>query len=313
MACGRVLVDAVRVVMKTSHPIGRTFAARWRGGALALIRPGAEMALLAGVAIGCAQIGWRIVSPELPDLSVSDVASEPVTEVATSSLRSPFAPMHFADASAANFQVDLSGVRVVGVRVAPRAEDSGAVIVLGAGAQRSFLVGHEIIDGVRLESVEAAHIVVSMGEDERIIPLERARPAAPSLALALMGLPQPEFDGAPATSMASAAPAWSGEGGAETVSLPLGREQDIASWLLATSAQIETRNGAPYAWRAAASAPRQVITAGVEVGDLILSVNGAGPNTGQSELVSAASASPLTLEIERKSGQRIRLQVTRGL
>ena len=307
-----VIGEAVRAVMKTSHPSGRSIVARWRGGALALIRPGAEMALLAGVAIGCAQIGWRVVSPELPDLSVTDISSDVAIESAALDTRSPFAPLHFAEAAGASVHADLSGIRVVGLRVAPRAQDSGAVLVLGDGAQRSFLVGYEIVDGVRLEAIESGHIVVSLGEDEQIIPLERATPSAPSLALALLGRPQPEFEPA-ATMVASAAPVWTGDGQAEAVSLPLAQQQDIAGWLLTTSGQVESRNGQPYGWRAAGAAPQQVRDAGVQAGDLIVSLNGIGPNSGQSRLISAATAGPITLEVERKTGQRVRLQVSRGL
>lgn len=311
MLRGRVIGEAVRAVMKTSHPGGRSIAARWRGGALALIRPGAEMALLAGVAIGCAQIGWRIVSPELPDLSVADVSPDLAVESAAADTRSPFAPLQFTEAASASVHADIGGIRVVGLRVAPRAEDSGAVLVLGDGAQRSFLVGYEIVEGVRLAAIESGHIVVSLGDDEQIIPLERAAPKGPSLALALLGRPQPAFE--PSTSMvASAAPVWTGDGQAETVSLPLAQQQDIAGWLLATSGQVESRDGQPYAWRAAGAAPQQVADAGVQAGDLIVSVNGVGPASGQSRLISAATAGPITLEVERKTGQRVRLQVSRG-
>lgn len=313
MLCRRVIGEPVRAVMKTSHPVGRSIVARWRGGALALIRPGAEMALLAGVAIGCAQIGWRIVSPELPDLSVADVSTDVAVESAAVDVRSPFAQLHFAEAAGTGIHADLSGIRVVGLRVAPRAEDSGAILVLGDGAQRSFLVGYEIVDGVRLEAIETGHIIVSLGEDEQIIPLERAAPSGPSLALALLGRPQPEFE--PATTMvASDAPAvLPGDGQAEAVSLSLAQQQDVAGWLVATSAQVESRNGQPYGWRPAGGLPQQVSDAGIQAGDLIISVNGVGPNTGQSRLISAATAGPITLEVERKTGQRIRLQVSRGL
>lgn len=269
------------------------------------------MALLAGVAIGCAQIGWRIVSPELPDLSVADVSPDLAVESAAADTRSPFAPLQFAEAANANVHADLGGIRVVGLRVAPRAEDSGAVLVLGDGAQRSFLVGYEIVDGVRLAAIESGHIVVSLGDDEQIIPLERAAPTGPSLALALLGRPQPAFEPG-ATMVASAAPVWTGDGQAETVSLPLAQQQDIAGWLLATSGQVESRDGQPYAWRAAGAAPQQVADAGVQAGDLIVSVNGVGPASGQSRLISAATAGPITLEVERKTGQRVRLQVSRG-
>lgn len=311
MSRRRAICEAARAVMKTSHPVRRSAVARWRGAALALIRPGAEMALLAGVAIGCAQIGWRIASPEIPDLSISDVSPDVTTESAATLIRSPFAPLHFGEAASANVHADLSGIRVVGLRVAPRQEDSGAVLVLGDGAQRSFLVGYEIIDGVRLEAIEAGRIVVSLGEDEQVIPLERAAPAAPSLALVLLGRPQPDL-GPAAPRAASGAPGWTGDGQAETVSLPLGQQQAVAGWLAATSGQVVSRNGQPYAWRAAGAAPQQVRDAGVAAGDLIVSVNGVGPGSGQSRLISAATAGPIALEVERKTGQRVRLQVLRG-
>lgn len=297
--------------MKSSQPMARAFVARWRGGALALIRPGAEMALLAGVAIGCAQIGWRIVSPELPDIAARDVSVDVSVDGKAPELRSPFAPLQFANAGGPGIQTDISGIRVIGLRVAPQAEDSGAILVLGDGAQRSFLVGYEIADGVRLEAIEAAHIVVSLGDVDQIIPLERAAPSGPSLALALLGRPQPSAMPAPMLVSSSTAQ-WQADGQARTVSLPLDQGQSPAGWLVTTSGQVEQRAGQPYAWRVAGALPQQVRDAGVQPGDLIVSVNGVGPSSDQAQLVAAATTGPITLEVERRSGQRVLLQVPRG-
>lgn len=290
--------------MKPSWSARRSLAARWGGGAVGLIRPGAEAVLLAGVAIGCAQIGWRIVSPDTPAFLSSGEYGPGQSSLETAASNSPFAPFGTAEAQGAAPHADISGIRLVGVRMSPKPEQSGAVLNLGDGVQRSFLVGYEIAEGVRLEEVGSTYIVVSIGDQHESLTLERATPQGPSLALALLGVPQ-ELPDSPPVQTASADAAG---GDAIAVSLPIGAGEVTASWLMSTAGQVEMRGGVAYGWRAAGALPQ----AGVQAGDVILSINGVGPNDGQEKLLSAARG-PITLIAERPSGERVRLALSGGI
>lgn len=288
--------------MKPSWGARRSFAARWGGGAVGLIRPGAEAFLLAGVAIGCAQIGWRIASPAIPEFAFNDARSPAVEAKPTTDTRSPFAP-HGVDAAGDDApHADISGIRLVGVRMSSEQDSSGAVLILGDGLQRSFLVGFEIAKGVRLEEVASNHIVVSIGDQHETLALERPTPAGPSLALALLGVPQTAPAGQPVQTASV------NDVNAKVVSLPLHASADTASWLMSSAGQVEMRGGVPYGWRASSALPE----AGVQAGDIILSVNGVGPNDGQTKLLSAARG-PITLVAERRSGERVRLSLSSGI
>jgi len=295
--------------MKLSWGARRLSAARIGSGALGFIRPGAEAALLAGVAIGCAQIGWRIVSPEAPDFSVAE--AEPIETAQVAAPRSPFAPLGLVDATAPVAHAELSGVRVVGVRVAKVPDESGAVLIMGDGVQRSFLVGFEIAEGITLSDVAANHIVVSLGDEEQSLMLERPSTRAPSLALALMGVPQ----AMPAQQPVQVAHA--GDVNARAVSMPVAslsadEPGDAASWLIATAGQVEMRAAKPFAWRAAGGMPDQFHKAGLQPGDLIISINGAGPADGRARLLSAARG-PMSLTVERHTGERLALSLPAGI
>lgn len=290
--------------MKASWTGRRSLAARWGGCAAGLIRPGAEAVLLAGVAIGCAQIGWRIASP---DASVfhSSGGDGPVPEVAerVSAPVSPFAPFGDLEFDGQAPRPDVSGIRLVGLRMSSKPEQSGAVLILGDGVQRSFLVGYEIAQGIRLEEVATNHVVVSMGEQRESLMLERPATRGPSLALALLGVRQDLPESQPQQVAVA-----SSDGNASAVSLATGVHSDTSDWLLSTAGQVEMRSGAPYGWRAAAALPE----VGIQAGDVILTVNGVGPGDGQTRLLSAARG-PITLVAERRSGERVRLSLSSGI
>ena len=290
--------------MKMSWKTRRFTAARFGIGALGLIRPGAEAALLAGVAIGCAQIGWQVVAPETQDIALTE--SETVETAQAVQLRSPFAPLGFIEATETH--ADLSGIRVIGVRMASDPDQSGAVLIMGDGVQRSFMVGFEIAEGVTLADVAADHIVVSLGDQEQPLMLERPQARAPSLALALMGVPQQ----LPTDTQQPVQVAFAGDSRAKTVSMPAAEPVDATSWLLVTAGQVEMRAAKPYAWRAATGIPDAFRKAGLNPGDLIISVNGAGPNDGQARLL-AASRGPMSLAVERYTGERVSLSLPAGI
>lgn len=289
--------------MKAPWNARRSLIARWGSGAVGLVRPGAEAVLLVGVAIGCAQIGWRIAAPDSPTFSSEDggILLSGAAD-ATREFRTPFAPLGAAAAGEQTPHADIAGFRLVGLRLSTIPEQSGAVLTLGDGVQRSFLVGYQIAEGVRLEEVAANHIVVSIGDREETLALEK--PArTPSLALALMGRPQMAPEASPPVALAKA-----GEPESRTVSLPVKAGADLADWLFATAGQVETRNGAPYGWRVASGLP----AADIRPGDVVISVNGSGPGDSKAALLSAANG-PVMLVVERRSGERVRLSLSSGV
>ena len=286
----------------------------WKAKAIAAVRPSVEAALLAAVALGCAQAGWSALTPHEAGASGA-AANDRTDSVARIDVRTPFSPAFSGEASS-NAAAALAGsLQLVGVRMADVAERSGAVMTLQDGQQRAFVVGQEISAGLRLASVEADHIVIAYEGGQREIAL--AAPARPSFALALMGRGEalaPE----PVQQVALASPrtiedsvqspfAAASAVAAEDARPMLAVRDDVdtaenRAWLAATMAQVEQRDGAPYGWRVAAPAPAEALAAGLMPGDLIVSVNGAGPARAL-EALSAVATGDVTLEIERSGGR----------
>lgn len=285
--------------MKLSWGAGHSLAARWCGGALGLIRPGAEAALLAGVAISCAQLVWHVADSEAAEPVVDQhLASQPVAT--DEPVRSPFAP--FAGGQAASAQrSELAAIRLAGVRVSDKPDRSGAVLTLGDGAQRSFLIGFEIIAGVRLASVASDHVVLDWGGGEQVIALDgRPRTDAPLFALAT-----------PPASPATTPGAWPGAEAVQFVSMQMPDPSSSLASMMANGVRLESRSGAPYGWRVL-NVPASLAQGGLATGDLVVSVNGAGPADGIAAL-SGAARRPLQLVVERAGGQRVSLQFVDGL
>lgn len=296
-----------RVMKKSSRPHAQG-SARWQSIATGLVRPGAEAVLLAGVAFGCAQIGWRIVEPASASVPATPARLDIANADTMASFQSPFAPaVKISDTAIPSA---VGSIRVVGVRMAQQQNFSGAVLTFGDDLQRPFLVGQTITDGVQLAQVHADHIVVSFGNGEQSIPLQQGNGAPPSFALALMGKSaQPDLG---LIQQAQAAPTIAAAPAAQSVSLSESAASPAGSqWLLSTMGAVETRNGAPYAWRVSSAPPAALGERGLAAGDLILSVNGARPGD-TAAVMAAARASRLELAIERPSGERSTLVLANG-
>lgn len=276
----------------------------WQAIATGLVRPGAEAVLLAGVAFGCAQVGWRLVEPASADASTTPVAFD-VAADAMAQFQSPFAPAALTAATATPDAV--ASIRLVGVRMSQQQNLSGAVLTFGDDLQRPFLVGQTISDGIRLAQVHADHIVVSFSDGEQMIAMEQSNAAPPSFALALMGKSaQPDFGLTQIADAGQAAPV------AQTVSLSESSNTAAGmQWLLTTMGSVEARDGAPYAWRVSSAPPAALGGRGLVSGDLILSVNGARPGDAAAVLA-AARASRLELAIEHASGERATIVLVNG-
>lgn len=260
------------------------------GGA---VRPGVEALLLAAVALGCAQAGWTLLAPATAGASSTTSTSDSDDYAMTvSEVRSPFAPDATGAASHA-IAATLSSVQLLGVRSSTDPMRSGAMFTLADGAQRAFLVGQEVVEGVVLSDVEANYVILSHDGGEH--RLEMAAAPAFSYARALMGQ-----EPAPAAAVAVAEVA-SSQG-----QIALGDAE--RAWLASTLANIERRDGEAYAWRISGALPQAVLEAGLADGDLVLAVNGAGPGD-LGVVAAAARANVVSLEIERDGVRRtIRLQ-----
>mgnify|MGYP002777123348 CR=1 FL=1 len=255
------------------------------------VRPGVEALLLAAVALGCAQAGWTFLAPATAGASStasSTDADDHVLEMAE--VRSPFAPDATGAASHA-IAATLSSVELLGVRSSTDPMRSGAMFTLADGAQRAFLVGQEVVDGVVLSDVEANYVILTHDGGEHRIDM--AAPPSFSYARALMGQ-----EPAPVMLTADAAAAQD--------QIALGDAE--RAWLASTLANVERRNGEAYAWRISGALPQAVLDAGLADGDLVLAVNGAGPGD-LGVVAAAARANAVSLEIERGGVRRtIRLE-----
>jgi len=303
--------------------------ADWRGRAAAAVRPSVEALLLAAVALGCAQAGWGALTPHDAGASGAAPADDALANVTPADVRTPFNPTASAEGASNAVAALAANVTLVGVRMADEPGRSGAVLSLEDGAQRAFVIGQEISAGLRLSAVQPDHVVIAFDGGERRLAM--AAPARASFALALMGRAEAPAGPALATlapdEPAMAADASPGDNGvrspfAATVAAapaaqPMlsslavrdeGVAPEHAAWLAATLAQVESRNGAPYGWRVAAPAPDAARAAGIAPGDLVLSVNGAGPSRAL-EALSAAAGGDVVIEIERADGARATVTV----
>ncbi|MGE3839943.1 MAG: type II secretion system protein N, partial [Hyphomonadaceae bacterium] len=156
-----------------------------------LARPGIEAALLAAVALGVAQAGWSILSPNTA--GAASASNEDYDSARTAepqvAMRTPFAPEAAAmDAQSHAVAALLANVQLAGVRMSLDPTLSGAVLTLDGGDQRAFTVGEEIAGGVRLTEVGADYVLLAYQGGQRQISLPRQEGF--SFARALMGQAQ---------------------------------------------------------------------------------------------------------------------------
>lgn len=302
--------------MANAHKLLLADASGAKSRAAGALRPGVEALLLAAVALGCAQTGWSVLAPrDAGARGVEPGASEDtgaMLEIAD--VQSPFAPD--AEASSSSHAIDalLSTVQLAGVRMAGGDALSGAYLTMGDGAQRAFLVGQTVAEGVTLADVGADYILLAYGDEERQLRMT-AGPSF-SFARAMMGLePAP---GAPALRyqeqpLAADASASVAQADAQAVhafaaasetaqqtqpAVVAALQTADAAWLAATLQQVQVNEGQLYGWRVAEPLPALAQAAGLRAGDVIVSVNGAGPAQA-ADVLSAAQAQDVEVTVER--------------
>ena len=204
--------------------------------ALAAVRPGVEVMLLAAVALGCAQAGWSILTPSTAGAyNPTNEGDAQTARLDAIDIVSPFEP-NIADGDQQSQAVAalLSGVQLSGLRQASASAPGGAVLTLNDGAQRAFAVGQEISAGVSLAEVGADYVLISYTGGQRQISMS-AGPSY-SFARAMMGLE-------PAPGAPQAQPQIQPEPAQAAGAAPAPSARDVA-WLQATLAQVEQEDGA---------------------------------------------------------------------
>jgi type II secretory pathway component PulC len=301
-------------------------AATWQAQAFGVLRPSVEAALLAGVALGCAQIGWDALTAPTADASNASPLESVEAPGAVQEVRSPFSPSE-SEASHASATL-VANVGLAGVRMSDDPSRSGAVLTLEGGAQRAFMVGQEVAPGVRLSAVSNNKVLLAFDGGSKELVLA----AAPTMsyAMALMGrgtidasaaaaAPAPvqvaaadpntpfELSSQPEALGALAAPVTVSPSGVVEQASAAGASRADMHWLSSTMSQVEQAEGGEAGWRIGAEPPSIAAAAGLRQGDLILSVNGAGPNSGV-DLLSVMGAGPVEIAVER-GGKRITLSL----
>jgi general secretion pathway protein C len=113
-----------------------------------------EVVLVIALAAQAARLVWAIAAPPPPSPPAEHVSGGDL------SILTRFNP--FLGADTASGQANGDGLRLYGVRAAGGGRGS-AIIGTADGRQSSYAVGDVIAPGVKLQAVEADHVVLSRG------------------------------------------------------------------------------------------------------------------------------------------------------
>ena len=257
-------------------------AARSKGRGTGVARPALEVALAAAMALGVGQAGWHALSAPAASASGPEDATTTETAAATAAFSleaSPFAPQGGAVDPLALGQLDL--LRVTGLRMAADPTRSGAILAIGDGRQQAYLVGQDVLSGVRLVAVRGDSIVVAYAGGERTIAMPVSQATGLQAALATAAGPSPAL--AAPTTPAAFGPA----------------EQ---AWLAATLRDPVLGDAGLAGYRLAPNAPAAVIAAGVQSGDVIEAINGAPAADPLAAIAALQAGDAVALTVRRQDG-----------
>jgi type II secretory pathway component PulC len=254
------------------------------------LRPAVNALLLAAVALGCAQLGWNALTPNM-----ARGAADAQRPVESAAIRSPFDPSAAEGVGASPAaKAILSSVRLSGVRVSGEPGLSGAVLTLADGQQRAFVVGQEIGAGVRLADVRPDYVLLSHEGGQRRVSMQQ-RALSDSSAPSPMGANAASVEG---VNLAG--------GQAVTKQGATLASADDARWLAGMLSRVQSSNDGHSGWRVAAPLPAAAEALGLRDGDLVLSVNGHGPDQA-GQAVQTLRSGKINLLVMRGRGERVQL------
>jgi hypothetical protein len=259
--------------------------ADWRSRPATVLRSGVEAALLAAVALGCAQAGWSVLTPDGAGASGPRIDHNSSRRDAdTADVRSPFAPsLVDADGGSHAAAALLSSIRLAGVRMAEEPSRSGAYFTLADGEQHAFSVGQQISTGVMLADVGRDFVLVSYEGGQQQISMATAPQF--SIAQAILGRREAPAEAAPQVAAA------------DTIAVD-------AAWLTGALGPMHVEDGPSRGLRVPGAAPAAAQAAGLRSGDLIVAVNGVGPGDA-SALLGAVSDGHVELTVRRGESETL--------
>ncbi|HEX8443261.1 MAG TPA: type II secretion system protein N [Allosphingosinicella sp.] len=138
-----------------------------------------ELILLSLLAMQCARLVWTLVTPLGPVGDWKTEAALRPAQPSASALLGSFDPFFRAGAStaAAPAVVTSLNLKLFGVREDRASGRGSAIIGVGEGQQRSFLVGEEIMPGVTLTAVSFDSVTVSRAGATEQLFLDQSPPA----------------------------------------------------------------------------------------------------------------------------------------
>lgn len=156
----------------------------------------AELVLLALIAVQAARLFWTVAAPPGP---VGDWRGAATALPASGSALTDFDPFFRLSAQGGPAVVTALNLTLHGVREDRATGRGSAIIALPDGNQQSFAVGEEIMPGVRLAEVAFDHVAIERGGAREQIFLDQSEPAdaAPAETMAAPGAPAPPPQAAP--------------------------------------------------------------------------------------------------------------------
>ncbi len=141
-----------------------------------------ELALLAGLAFAVARLGWALVTPVGPLGDWQPAApSAPVDR----SVLGSFDPFFRSATDTGAAEVSDLSLTLLGTRVDTVSGRGSAIIAAADGVQSSFLVGEEVMPGVRLQAVAFDSVTLDRGgRSEQLFLDQSSGPGSPPASIA---------------------------------------------------------------------------------------------------------------------------------
>jgi general secretion pathway protein C len=158
-----------------------------------------ELILLSLLAMQCARLVWTLVTPLGPVGNWKTEAALRPVQPTTSALLGSFDPFFRASSSAAAAPAVVTSLnlKLFGVREDRASGRGSAIIGVGDGQQRSFLVGEEVMPGVTLTAVGFDSVTVSRAGAPEQLFLDQSPPAT------TVGPGAPTYSGPTSTPMST--------------------------------------------------------------------------------------------------------------
>lgn len=231
---------------------------------------GLELLVVTLLAAQVARLVWTVATPVDPLGNWRPVRSGTSRAPVDTALLGSFDPFFRARADSTATQVSSLGLTLLGTRVDTISGRGSAIIAIPDGKQSSFLVGEEIVPGVRLSAVRFDEVTLESGGKAESLFLDQSAGSAPVTPATAGIAPPPPSTGTPPPRLAAdilVMPRLKGGAISGYVLMPKGSGAAFAVAGLQAGDVLVTVDGAPVASvRDPASLTRRLDAGGVGVG-----------------------------------------------